>query len=171
MLVLFSARAIIESYITGNLRASRVDRGSVRVFVISKPSHMERIANPCEHLRTAMLTAVFDLVYGTFWVARSERKLHAETFLRVQVIVRRLAETLSAGPMPDGTTPRRIRECVGRLAEEVERLGRRRDFDDELIVEARLQLDKIDCIADQMVAHCSEMATQAREVPKTEVSG
>lgn len=118
-----------------------------------------------------MLTAVFDLVYGTFWVAHSERERHPENFLRVQVIVKRLADTLSAEPMPDGTTPRRIRECDDRLAEEVERLGQRQDLHAEQIVEAREQLEAIRRIADEMVAHCSEMAEQAAASPKPEVPG
>lgn len=117
-----------------------------------------------------MLTAVFDLVYGTFWIAHSEREGHPENFLRVQVIVKQLAETLSAGPLSDGSTPRRIGECVERLAAEVERLGRRRELHEEQIVEARLQIEQIRCIADRMIAHCSEMAAQAEEPPKCEVS-
>lgn len=112
-----------------------------------------------------MLSIVFDLVYSTFWTTRSERELHREHFLRVQVLIKRLAGVLFRAPAPDGSTPRMVGQCVEEFAAEVERLGVRGDLGGEQLAEARLRLEQMRSLAEKMLLHCAELEGEGVRTP------
>lgn len=104
-----------------------------------------------------MLTCVFDLIYGTFWVTRFNRGAYAEQYARIQVVVQRLAAALYDAPAPDGSSPRVIGACVDGLAEEVERLKAKDLFPAEQLAEVRERVAELRVLVARMVAHCTEM--------------
>lgn len=118
---------------------------------------MNHSENRCERLRTEMLTRVFDLIYGTFWVTRFNRGTYAEQYARIQVVVQRLAAALYDAPAPDGSSPREIGVCVERLAGEVERLAAKDLFPAEQLADVRERVAELRELVAQMVAHCAEM--------------
>lgn len=119
---------------------------------------MDRTENRCEHLRTEMLTRVFDLIYGTFWAARFSRERYAKQYVRIQVIVQRLAAALYEAPAPDGSSPRLIGAWVDRLAEEVERLCAQHCFSEGELADMRARVEELRQVVAQMAAHCAGMA-------------
>lgn len=157
MLALFSARAIILSYVTGFLgpHGWMDDRSA---FSLLNPTPMNEFENRCELLRTEMLSRVFDLIYGTFWSSRYARYKYADHYARLLVIVQRLAGALYNAPVPDGSSPQVIGACVDRLADEVERLGANRLFPAERLTDMRERMEELREIVAQMTAHCAERA-------------
>lgn len=154
MLALFSARAIILSYVTGFLGPH--ERTACRsAFSYLKPVAMKAAESPCEQMRTEMLTRVFDMIYSMFWSSRYERDRFPEQFLRMQVVVRQLAAALYEAPAADGSSPGRIGGCLDRLSEEIERLGKTRHTPEIRLGEAMATVRELRGLLERAAEHCT----------------